>query len=240
MSLVITMYVREGIVMAADSRLTLNNQQQVGTNQVNQVAVGQSDSTYKLFCGPHDIGISTAGDASIEKVPISGYIESFIAEELSDAALSVDEVPQKLLDYFINLPGPPQTYFHVAGYKLVGEHREQHIWRVMVRERQVVRVNQPNDQGIVYNGETDILSRLVHKVAVLDKDDKVQSKLPWYPVPWAYFTLQDAIDFVVYAVGVTIDSLRFQPRAKTVGGPIDVLVIKPDGVQWIKRKELHA
>ena len=31
--------------------------------------------------------------------------------------------------------------------------------------------------------------------------------------------------------------MRFQPRPKTVGGPIDLLSIKPDACEWLNRKE---
>lgn len=59
MSFVITLYVREGIVMASDSRLTLNTQNQQGHNQIVNLAVGQSDSNYKTFLSHSNVGIST-------------------------------------------------------------------------------------------------------------------------------------------------------------------------------------
>ena len=60
------------------------------------------------------------------------------------------------------------------------------------------------------------------------------------PIIWAAMTLQDAIDFSIYAIRTTIDTIRFQARPKNVGGPIDVLVITPDGARWIQRKELKG
>jgi hypothetical protein len=59
-------------------------------------------------------------------------------------------------------------------------------------------------------------------------------------VPWNFLTLQDAIDFVRYAICTTSDSQQFQQRIKNVGGPIDLLVIKSgeDSV-WIEKKKLH-
>ena len=53
-------------------------------------------------------------------------------------------------------------------------------------------------------------------------------------------TLQDAIDFSIYAIRTTIDTMRFQARPKTVGGPIDVLLLTPKEVKWIQSKELHG
>ena len=64
--------------------------------------------------------------------------------------------------------------------------------------------------------------------------------MPAYGIPFEMFTLQDAIDFAIYAIKTTADTMRFQLRNKTVGGPIDVLVIKPSEAFWVKRKELHV
>ena len=52
--------------------------------------------------------------------------------------------------------------------------------------------------------------------------------------------VQDAIDFAIYAVRTTIDTMRFEARPKNVGGPIDVLLITAQGSRWIQRKELHG
>lgn len=55
-----------------------------------------------------------------------------------------------------------------------------------------------------------------------------------------HFTLQDAVDFATYAIRITADAMRFQLREQTVGGPIDVLIIKPQKAFWLRRKELKA
>jgi hypothetical protein len=46
--------------------------------------------------------------------------------------------------------------------------------------------------------------------------------LPRFLPSWNYFPLQDAVDFAVFAVRTTIDTMRFLPRLRTVGGPIYV------------------
>lgn len=240
MSLVVTIYTREGIVMASDSRLTLNAQKKQHDQEVVQLAVGQTDSVYKLFLTPKNIGISTFGAADVEGVPIAGYIESFIGEHLSGKGYEVDEVPQLLVDYFKHFSGPPDVGFHVAGYKAEAEAFSQHVWGVRVSREEIVRANQSGQQGALWNGETDILTRLIQPVGLLDQAGNLRQVLPHYQIPWRFFTLQDAIDYAVHAIRVTIDSFRFQPRAKTVGGPIDVLVIKPHEAFWLQRKELRV
>lgn len=201
--------------------------------------MGQSDSSYKTFLAPSDVGISTYGDADIQGAPIAGYVESFISEQLSKGDHEVDDVPQKLLDYFTKFPGPPNAQFHVAGYKTENGQRQPHMWHVAVVGGVIERKNAVGQQGATWGGEADILARLMQRVGIVDDQGNLTQVLPFHPVPWQFFTLQDAIDFAVYAVKVTIDSLRFQPRPKTVGGPIDVLVIKPTEAFWVHRKQPH-
>jgi hypothetical protein len=54
------------------------------------------------------------------------------------------------------------------------------------------------------------------------------------------FTIQDAVDFAVYAIRTTADSMRFQMRPKTVGGPIDVLLLRAKEARWLSRKSLRV
>jgi len=241
MSFIITMYVREGIVMAADSRLTLNQKRTPDATTVVNLSVAQSDSNYKLFVSPCGIGISTYGDADIKGVPIAGYVDSFIRTELAQAPASVEDAARKLALHFGSFDPAPATQFHVAGYSAQdGGEAAQEVWHVDVASGCVNRLNVVGTQGASWGGEADILGRLIQRVAQLDQDDQVQQVLPYFQIPWEFFTLQDAIDFAVFAVQSTIDAIRFQPRAKTVGGPIDVLVVRPGDATWIQRKELHV
>lgn len=239
MSFIITVFVREGIVMASDSRMTLNvTQQQTESVQATiRLAVGQSDASYKTFLAPNNIGISTYGAADVQGTPIAGYIEAFMRERLGDGNHTVDEVPPLLLDYCREvLPSQPDTGFHVAGYTTENNRRVQQVWQVHIKSGEIRQTN--NGQGANWSGEADILTRLLQPVWTKDASGAFKP-LPNYGIPWQFFTLQDAIDFAVYALRTTIDSLRFQPRAKTVGGPIDVLVIKPDDAFWVRRKQLY-
>lgn len=227
--------------MASDSRLTLNTEQHLPDKTIVQVAVGQSDSNYKTFLAPNNIGISTYGAADIGSVPIGGYIESFISEQLQKAENKIDEVPHKLLEFFKKFQPMPDTQFHVAGYKDIdGGEKEPQVWHVWVSQNKVERVNPPDQQGASWGGEADNFTRLIQPVGLLTPDGKLGQPLPHFQIPFQFFTLQDAIDFCIFAIRSTSDAIRFQPRPKTVGGPIDVLVIKPGQAFWVQRKELHG
>ena len=78
MSLIVSVYVNEGIVMASDSRLTLTIPNQIIGPIVAENAIPFSDSTYKTFSCPNGSGISACGNASYNNKPIAGYIEQFI------------------------------------------------------------------------------------------------------------------------------------------------------------------
>ncbi|MEN6610402.1 MAG: hypothetical protein ABFC24_06135 [Methanoregulaceae archaeon] len=224
--------------MASDSRLTLNHKEQRGSQQI-QISVPQSDANYKTFLSPGNIGISTFGASDVQGVPISGYIESFINEKLSLNNVDVNEVPKLLLDYFKSLPLIPDTGFHVAGYNKKDGKYIPHVWRIILSQNLIAQINLPEQQGAVWDGEVDIMTRLIQPVSLAGPDGK-QVPLPPSIINWPFFTLQDAIDFAIYAVKVTRDTMRFQTRPKTVGGPVDVLVIKPNQSFWVQKKELHA
>lgn len=241
MSFIITLHVREGIVMASDSRVTLNAEQKTPTGKKNLIAVGMSDSNYKTFLAPNGFGISIFGAAAINGIPIGGFVESLIEDELSEED-SVEEFAKKFNDHFRTYNPIPDVGFHIAGYEKNDKGSQQKIFAVAPFHNSIKRTNpeKPNGeqtQGASWNGEADILARLVQQVYTKDVNGEFK-ELPHFTIPWQFFTLQDAIDFAVYAIRTTIDSVRFLPRAKTVGGPIDVLVIKPNEARWISRKQL--
>lgn len=242
MSFIICLYVREGIVMASDSRLMLSSKQQMGDTEVIHSGVGLSDSTYKTFLTLNNVGISFFGAPDVQGVPISGYIESFISDEVYRNNYEVNDVPHALADYFGRLEVTPQSGFLVAGYTGTDSPdgaTEQQVWEVLAKTGRVKQLNQPGQWGAAWRGTTDILSRLLMPVALIDQSGE-NKPLPHYPIQWGYFTLQDAIDYAQYAVKVTADTMRFHPRPKVVGGPVDVLVIKPQNGFWVKVKDLQA
>lgn len=80
--------------------------------------------------------------------------------------------------------------------------------------------------GMIYNGQIDILESILN------------SKVAY--ILWEEMTLRDAIDFSIYAIRTTIETMRLQDRPQTVGGPIDVLLISPEEAKFIQNKELQG
>ena len=93
--------------------------------------------------------------------------------------------------------------------------------------------------GASWGGEADTLSRLLSRVGALDQNGALAKELASFGVAFQHFTLQDAIDVAAYAIRATADTMRFQMRPQTVGGPIDALVVRPGEARWLQRKELQ-
>lgn len=242
MSLIMTVHVSEGIVMASDSRMVYSNSTEkplpkgMGKVVVQNNGVHFSDSSYKTFLTPNNIGISVCGESSIKNKPIAGYLETFIRENKDT---QVTDMPKAVIDYFNALVPNLESVFHIAGYQKLGNELKQYVYRVSTKDGNIEQVDTAN-QGAAWNGENDVLSRLFTPLYIKNsaKDD-TYTEHTGFPIIWQYFTLQDAVEFAQFAMRTTIDTMKFQLRVKSVGGPIDLLIIKPDSASWISHKELH-
>ena len=235
MSFIIAIYVQEGLVFASDSRTTYTTTTiGVDGKETKEKGVHITDTTYKTFLTESNVGISTCGDATVNNKPLGGFIESFISLHQKD---NVETIKDAIIPYFRNINSQINTCFLVGGY-IVQEDgtKVQRLYRITTVTNKIESINTLN-QGAVWDGEYDVISRLVSDLYVKSEDK--YARHIYHEILWNYLTLQDAIDFARYAVKTTIDTMRFQKRLKTVGGPIDILVIKPDAAQWINRKELH-
>ncbi|MDT4761828.1 hypothetical protein [Sphaerochaeta sp. PS] len=236
MSFIISVYVNGGIVLASDSRISYNETKTDGNSKTVLVGVHNSDTMDKTFICPNNIGISTCGDASIKGIPITGYIEDFIRTNITDQT-DIDILPNLIILYFQGLDPNIRVHFLIAGYKDEGGKLIQKIYQVHTNNKMILPIDTSN-QGAKWDGETTVFSKIVQPTAILNADG-TYSNLPFFGIPFNLFTLQDAINFAKYAVDVTIQTMHFQNINETVGGPIDILVIKPDESFWITHKKLH-
>lgn len=236
MSLLITICTREGIVMASDSRTSFNREMKRENERISQHGIGSSDTCNKTFLTSNRIGISTCRDGGIDGVPIGGYIEDFIREKIAPDT-EIQAVPNLLMSYFHQFDPVPNTQFMVAGYEQDEYEVRPVVYEVLIKENRW-RPIPMGAQGIVWAGESDVLNRLFSEIYVKTPEGEIKP-VPRPELAHRFFTLQDAIDFAVYGIETTKNTMRFQMRIKSVGGPIDVLVIKPQEAFWVQKKELH-
>lgn len=244
MSLVIAVYVPAGIVMASDSRESITIEGKTPEGKDFKVETVNSDAVTKTFLlEKQRIGISSFGQAALGGQPIASYIKSFVEGQLA-AGDDVAAIPPKLVAYISSSFPTADTGFHVAGYKREGKLSTPHVYYCHIARNELVRRNVKPDgslsYGAAWSGETHILTSILNPVVVKDELGKEKVIRPVAPVAWDVMPLQDAIDFAIYAIQTTIDTMRFQARSKTVGGPIDVLVLTPEEAKWIQKKELRG
>jgi len=245
MSLVIAVYVPEGIVMASDSRQSITIGGTRPTGEEFKVETVNSDAVMKTFLlGQQQVGISNFGQDLLDGVPMGSYIRRFIEESLVTAD-DVTTIPDKLVRYFRQSFPKADVGFHVAGYKKEGKSSIPYVYHCHVRRNTIDRRNAKPDGSVIYgatwSGQIDILTSIVNPVAFRDEKGKEQFIRSPAPIIWDAMSLQDAIDFSIYAIRTTIDTMRFQARPKNVGGPIDVLLLTPDNPpNWIQKKEYRV
>ena len=245
MSFIITVYIPEAIVMASDSRqsITVQRQQPDGT-KLQAVETVSSDFVYKTFLlSQQGAGISTFGESILGKVTIESHIKRFQEEKLGDRD-DILSVPQKLLEFFREKFPNADTAFHVAGFKKESKVSVPHVYHCQVSRNEMKRLNTKQGTGeVVYGaswgGQVDVIAGILTPSQLKGPDGNIQQVVK-APVLWETMPIQDAIDFAIYAVRTTIDTIRFQARPKNVGGPIDVLLLTPEKVSWIKRKEYRG
>ncbi|SCZ78146.1 hypothetical protein [Acidaminobacter hydrogenoformans] len=267
MSLIVCVFVGEGIVLASDSRSTYNRVEETKEKKIQTLGIHTTDTTYKTFLCPNNIGISVCGEVSIDNKPMTGYIEAFIREQMGPDT-DIDTVPEALIQYFNTFKDVPNSNFFVAGYKKVGSAvgsgrpgstdgpagtrspsvitsaagsnsvYEKRLWNLNIKSKKIKREGTEN-QGASWSGEVDVLARLLSP-AEIRKPDGTTVSFKAYDISWNYFTLQDAVDFAEFAIRTTVDTMKVQNRLKTVGGPIDILILKPGEAYWLQRKVLSV
>lgn len=242
MSFIITVHTSEGIIMASDSRTTISITTPY-TDGKRDIIFGtqMTDTTYKTFLCNSKIGISTCGAASINNIPIAGFIEKFIAEKATDEDITVEAVAKDLNDYFSLLSPGAQIHFLISGYGT--DSLSPIIYQIKLENEKlgkesIIKID-TSSPGAVWDGEITTLSKLIMPIGI-KQDNGTYIDMSNNGINWNFFTLQDAINFANYAVDVTIKTMAFENCAKTVGGPIDILAIKPDKAFWVAHKELHA
>jgi hypothetical protein len=153
----------EGIVLAAESRVTLTAQTATGPLHVN------FDNATKVlaFRKPNTaVGAVTWGQASIGIRTAHSFIPEFEAA-LAENRLSVPEFAQRLSDFFVAqwntvMPSPyvgPDMVFVVGGFDEGQPYGR--IFDSYVPSRPAIVEQQPAGSGLVWGGQREMVDRLI-------------------------------------------------------------------------------
>lgn len=218
MSIISIVYLPEGIVIAADSRLTGKKEykDKDAKNIIERFTL--SDNAQKvMLLNKCQVGIAACGSALINGKTIADYIRLF---EMNDVVENDTPaiVAEKLLKHGSKFSG---TVFYVCGY----HHDVPFVYEVT--SSGIIRLNVNKDGNVRYSfswgGENEALNKLVNASPAMNTNVLLMP-------------LKDGIDLAEFMVDVTIKYQRFSDCIKTCEGPIDVLVMTKDKAFWHKHK----
>lgn len=265
MSLGVVIKGPEGMVLAADSRVTLEAKRDGG-----QVIPVNFDNVTKLlsFNKPHlHVGVVTYGLAVIGLRTAHGFIPEFEQKVLEnkEKPLTVADYAGELSKFFVErwaetngankFVGPDMT-FMVGGFDPGGAYGKVYNFGIPTNPNPT-RMDKDNEFGMNWGGQLEVANRLIHgfdprAIEIIksscnlsnDQTTQIHAALSsnlQYPIPYQVLPLQDCVDLAIFLIRTTIMAQRLAVGIRGVGGEIDVAVItRTKGFDFIKQKTVHG
>jgi hypothetical protein len=266
MTIVVAVLTTDGLVLASDSATT---QSVVGSNgDLRTSSIWNSADKIVNLRRSWPIGAMTFGRATFQGRSIATHAKdlrsslsgpSGDANELDESSYTVGDVANAVRAHFRPLydaePGGGVLGFLVGGVGAVEQSPE--VWQVLVGENEdeVTQMLPPGESGILHQGMTDALTRLIDgagqglgaalvKLGVpqAQSEPAAESIRAMLSVPWAWsgMPLGETIDLARFLVDTTINFVRFSPGDAMVGGPVEIAAItKHEGFKWVQRKHYY-
>ncbi len=257
MSLGIVIKGPEGLVLAAESRIT------VGAKPIQgpEIHVNFDNATKLLaFSDPNtSFGVVTYGLAAIGLRGAHSFVPEFEASLPSDR-LTVQGFSQCLSDFFMQqwkreMPpeyqGPNMT-FVVGGFN-EGEPYGCVFLSEIPRNPNPIEQH-PDGFGITWGGQREFVDRLIQgydhrlpdaisKALNLQEEQKqlmMQAIAPMQmQIPLPAMPLQDCVNLAIFFLRTTIAAQRLTVGIRGCGGPIDVATItRREGLCFVQRKKI--
>lgn len=228
MSIICSVYVPEGIVMAADSRITTEKATDPNDPAREKTVYTSSDNAQKLvLIQKAGVGVSFCGEMRIAGMTGSDFIRRFDIERVWNGD-TIEVIAKKLSEKLVECNGM-DTCFYVCGYR----NDLPYVYQVYGGDVKRYNIKGGADgtplpetiiqYGMVWNGKKTAITKLFCDEPRPDCD------FPGMP-------LKDAIDLAEYLVDTTIKYERFSDEIQTCGGDIDILVITKDEAFWHQHK----
>jgi hypothetical protein len=251
MSIIVSVKINDGIVMAADSTSTFYSDDgrpgQIYENADKIVNLVKGLPIGVMTCGAGGVGRASVATLLKDlRVRLSGQDVQFHGWKLDRSNYTMEAVAGRVRDFFeeraIEAEFMNWLMFRVCGYSFGRPLPE--IWQVLLQPEKPVEstcIQREENLGPQWNGENEALDRLMFglgsnfvqatmKLGLTQEqaNDALQKLVPElgeYLIMQAA-PIQDAIDQARFMVNTTKGFIRFAiKRAKTVGGPIEVAAI---------------
>lgn len=215
MSLLVSLILKDGIIMSSDSRTTWKKKD----------SVTYTDKTYKTILMDNRIGISHCLNATVNGITIHEHLKNFI--KINKGKL-ITRIPTLLKQYFLELNPNCKIEFLICGYI----KEKPYAYRVETQgEITKLVTSSPN---VYWAGERDVPSRLFSEVYLKRTNQyKLHSS---YKLKLDSMSIPEGIDFSEFIINTAKQVMSYQECDQTIGGPIDILILKPYESYWYRRK----
>jgi hypothetical protein len=267
MSLGVIIKASEGLVLAAESRVTLSAGMNTPTG-VQQIHVSFDNATKLLtFNGANKfIGAVTYGTATIGFRTVHSFIPEFETGLIPEERHTVENFSIKLSAFFLkqwtdgSMPGPQNPgghnmTFEVAGYNAGEPYGRMYSFEIPNNPTPVEQSAGKDNFGIRWGGQREVVDRLLlgydsRLLNILAQNGKInptdiagiQSLLAsqlQLALPIQFMPLQDCIDLAVLFIRTTINAQRLTVGLRGCGGAIDVAIItRNNPLTFIQKKNL--
>ena len=269
MTICVAVKVRDCLVFAADSTVTLDTVDSNGSPAIT--AYNHADKLFNLRKGlpiaSMFTGIGSFGSLSISTISkdfrqrLSTEYDEYFIDPNSYTMERVAELATKYFfdECFNQLASRPEGFFSyfIGGYSSNADMGE--IWSFEIDNGSCSgpdRVDGPDvESGVVWAGQPDALNRLILGYDGKIRDALVAAGVPAERMPLvidriAHYTradlvnptmpVTDAIDLAKFFAETTKQFVRFLPGSNPVGGSIDVATItKHENFKWVNRKHFY-
>ena len=267
MSLAVVFKSAEGIVLAADSRVTLNITG--GAENAWETIPAFYDNATKLLKvnGQEHVGVVTFGLGALGTNALRtaySFMPEFEEALSKDASgrLPVYEFAQKLSDFFVEqwratMPSDfngPDLVFLIGGYNENEPYGR--VYEVLIPSNPEPCERHPdNEFGVTWGGQREYVDRLIRGF-----DDSLPAEVQhWYdlsdeqneqlfqeiagasqlPIPFHFLSLQDCVDLTIFLIRTTITLQKWLVGIRGVGGAIDVATItRTEGYRTVQQKQI--
>jgi len=261
-TIIVSVKINDGIVMAADSAGTMGSGQiYTHANKITNLCAG-------LPVGAMSTGAGGIGNESVETLlkdlrrRFDGRDPAYPEWRLDPASYTMERVAGRLRSFLFEekaapCPEPVNLQLRLCGYSAGRPLAE--VWEVSMTGQDCPpprRIMEETGFGVMWDGQYEALNRLIlglgfdigHALVKHGVQPQEAGRLQEELVRDLYATLsvpampiQDAIDLARFLVETTIGFVRFAVfLPKSVGGAVEIAAItKHEGFRWVQRKGFY-
>jgi hypothetical protein len=261
-TIIVSVKINDGIVMAADSAGTMGSGQiYAHANKITNLCAG-------LPVGAMSTGAGGIGNESVETLlkdlrrRFEGRDPTHLDWQLDPASYTMEQVAGQLRAFLFEekatlCPEPTTLQLRLCGYSAGRPLAE--VWEVNLTEWTCPPPRQIMDEstfGVLWDGQYEALNRLIlglgfdiggalvrhgvpQQTAGELQKDLIKDLYAMLSVP--AMPIQDAVDLARFLVETTIGFVRFAVfLPKSVGGAVEIAAItKHEGFRWVQKKGFY-